>query len=94
VLATQLVNKETVALQRLARKHADDGAGWKAEVTELYDGLADQVSRDCYVEPRPGTAPSWRRSAIAGSDAGVGELEATRQERVDALTALMLEVDP
>lgn len=90
VLATQLVNKETNALQRLARKHADDGDGWKAEVTEFYEGLADQVSRDCYVEP--GTAAGFmakERDRWLG--AGVKDLDATRQERVEALTALMLE---
>jgi len=92
VLAAQLVHKETTAMQRIAKRHADDGAAWSAEVTSFYQEFGEQLSRDCYIQPEEA-----HRFATEARDrwlgAGIGGIETAQLQRTEALLGLMLEAN-
>lgn len=91
-LAAQLVNKETTAMKRMATRHADDGEAWAGEVRTFYEGMAEQLSRDCYIAPDVARAfTDAARDRWLGD--GVQGIEAAQSQRTEALLALMLEAE-
>lgn len=89
VLAGQIVRKESKAIEALARKHADDGAGWERELGEFYGELVEDLSGRCQVEPSVarGYAERWRGRLMEG---GAGAAEGWESAKSEELLGLML----
>jgi HK97 family phage portal protein len=88
-MARQIVHKETQRVQQLAKRYADDGAGWEQAVREFYSEQARGISEKCYVHPTSSSsyASGWCERLLQN---GAGVIESWEQEKTDELLGLML----
>ncbi len=89
-MSRQLAKKETLAIEKHARKYADDGAGWEAWAREFYVDVASELTDRFSVEP----TAAQRYAAQQRDDLilrGAGVAEAGESARAEALLKLILE---
>jgi hypothetical protein len=91
VVAKQLVVKETKRIAAAARRYADDGDAFKAEMTAFYEELAGDLTERAYLP-----AGAARRYADAARDRallGVKDAASWQDGKTEELLGLMLSAE-
>lgn len=87
--AGRIVRKEQAAIEKAARRYADDGPGWEKWLGEFYREVAEELTEHMYVEPEAAQRYAGRhRDDIMFAGARISE--AWGDEAAGELTELLL----